>query len=82
MKKSNLEKHIESVTPDALRDHLDTFTLFASATGVNGRVQIGHDGTGAYIVKINDIKYKYPTFWPKTAISRYKELLTEKINSQ
>lgn len=82
MKKSLLEAHLESVTPQALRAFKkQTITMFASASGVNGLVRLCFDGVGAYIVQ-HQWQNVFRSFVAQVAIDKYTKLLTEKTEGQ
>lgn len=51
---TTLEKHLQEITPKALREFredTELFMTFASSSGKNGLVQLGVNGKGNYITK-------------------------------
>ena len=69
-----LKVHMNLVTVDGLVEfRQETFTAYASATGMNGKVELGFIGKH-YVVKRNVVNWKY--LYASSAIAKYKELLT------
>ena len=75
--KRGLRDHLDMVTEDSfIKWKSELYTTFASATGVNGRVELGVFGDGTYAISYNKgievVKYKDIA----TVIKYYKLRLT------
>ncbi len=76
MKKSD-KLHLENITVENLMEfRQQSFLSFASSSGNGNRFELGVNGLGQFVVKANEIVFKYSN--PARAIELYSDFIKNK----